>query len=46
LAETVRLHDDQIKAIAHVLNKLMERPEEPKRRIGFHARQETGADDA
>jgi hypothetical protein len=45
LAETVRLHDDQIKAIAHVLNKMMERPEEPKRRIGFHARQEKGADD-
>jgi hypothetical protein len=30
------LHDDQIKAIAHVLNKMMERPEEPKHRIGFH----------
>jgi hypothetical protein len=37
LAETVRLHDEQINAIAHVLNKMMERPEEPKRQIGFHA---------
>ena len=35
LAETVRLHDGQIQAIAQVLNKMMERPEEPKRRIGF-----------
>jgi hypothetical protein len=42
LAETVRLHDDQINAIAHVLNKMMERPEEPKRRIGFHAQDEAG----
>ena len=40
LAETVKLHDDQIKAIAHVLNKMMERPEEPKRRIGFHVQRE------
>jgi hypothetical protein len=37
LAETVQLHDGQIKAIAQVLNKLMERPEKPARRIGFHA---------
>ena len=36
LAETVQLHDGQIKAIAQVLNKLMERPAEPTRRIGFH----------
>jgi hypothetical protein len=36
LAETVQLHDEQIKAIAQVLNKMMERPEEPMRRIGFH----------
>jgi hypothetical protein len=36
LAETVRLHDDQIAAIAQVLNQMMERPERPKRRIGFH----------
>jgi len=36
LAETVRLHDGQIKAIAQVLNRLMEQPVEPKRSIGFH----------
>ncbi|MCD4727834.1 MAG: ORF6N domain-containing protein [Pirellulales bacterium] len=36
LAETVRLHDEQIKSIAQVLNKLMKRPAEPNRRIGFH----------
>ena len=36
LTETVRLHDDQIKAIAQVLSSMMERPGEPKRRIGFH----------
>ena len=39
LAETVRLHDGQIKAIAQVLNQLMERPAEPKRPIGFHVRE-------
>ena len=42
LAETVQLHDGQIKSIAHVLNKMMERPEEPKRRIGFHVQGEEG----
>ena len=31
LAETVQLHDGQIKAIAQVLNKLMERPVERPR---------------
>jgi hypothetical protein len=36
LADTVQLHDTQIKAIAQVLSKMMERPEEPARRIGFH----------
>ncbi|MCX7425055.1 MAG: ORF6N domain-containing protein [Planctomycetia bacterium] len=36
LAETVQSHDSQIKAIVQVLNKMMERPEEPKRQIGFH----------
>jgi hypothetical protein len=40
LAETVQLHDEQIKAIAQVLNKLMESPPEPTRRIGFHVRGE------
>ncbi len=37
LAETVKLHDDQIKAIADVLSRMMEPPPQPvpKRRIGF-----------
>jgi hypothetical protein len=39
LAETVQLHDNQIKGIAQVLNKLMERPVEPKHPIGFHVRE-------
>jgi hypothetical protein len=36
LAETVQLHDDQIKAIAQVLRQMMEKPPEKKGRIGFH----------
>ena len=37
LAETVELHDDQIKVITEVLRKMMEPPPEaPKRRMGFH----------
>jgi hypothetical protein len=36
LAETVQLHDREIKTIAHALNKLMERPAGPTRPIGFH----------
>ena len=36
LAETVRLHDEQIKALAQVLDRMMEQPAEPKREIGFH----------
>jgi hypothetical protein len=36
LAETVQLHNGQIKAIAQVLDKLMEQPEESRRPIGFH----------
>ena len=39
LAETVQLHDGRIKAIAQVLNKLMERPSKPKHSIGFHVRE-------
>jgi hypothetical protein len=37
LAETVQLHDDQIKVISDVLQQMLEKPVEPKRRIGFHA---------
>jgi hypothetical protein len=44
LAETVQLHDEQIQAIAQVLNRLMERPEEPSRRIGFHVPQRNTGD--
>jgi hypothetical protein len=38
LAETVQLHDNQIKTIAQVLNQLMEKPVQPVRPIGFHVR--------
>jgi hypothetical protein len=38
LAETVQLHDDQIKAIVQVLQQMMEKPpDQPKGRIGFHS---------
>ena len=39
LAETVKLHDHQIKAISDVLRRMMEPPPPttPKRRIGFRA---------
>jgi hypothetical protein len=37
LAETVQLHDDQIRAVADVLRQMMEAPPEPPRgRFGFH----------
>jgi len=36
LAETVQLHDDQIRAIIHVLTQLTEQPKTTPRRIGFH----------
>ncbi len=36
LAETVQLHDDQIKMIAEVLRKMMEPPPKSKRPFGFH----------
>lgn len=35
LAETVQLHDEQIKVISQVLQQMLEKPEPPKRRIGF-----------
>jgi hypothetical protein len=37
LAETVQLHDRDIKVITQVLQQMMERPIEPRRRIGFHS---------
>jgi hypothetical protein len=36
LAETVELHDGQIKALAEVLQQMLQEPPKPKRRIGFH----------
>jgi hypothetical protein len=44
LAETVRLHDHQIKAIADVLERMIQQPAAPKRPIGFHASPERNAD--
>ena len=37
LAETVKLHDDQLRAISEALRRMLTPPPEPpKRRIGFH----------
>ena len=44
LAETVQLHDDQIKVIAQVLQQMLDKPEPPKRRIGFHQSQDNAAE--
>jgi hypothetical protein len=38
LAETVELHDDQIKVINQVLNQMLTKPATPRRAIGFHAK--------
>lgn len=38
LADTVKLHDDQIKIISQVLQQMLEKPVEPKRQIGFHVK--------
>jgi hypothetical protein len=35
LAETVQWHDKKIKTITQVLQQMLEKPEPPKRRIGF-----------
>ena len=40
LADTVQLHDRQIKIVIQALNQLMEQPEQPKRRVGFHSRKD------
>ncbi len=37
LADTVKLHDPQIKAIADVLERMIQQPPAAKRPIGFHA---------
>ncbi len=36
LAQTVQMHDEQIQSIIQVLKAMQERPEEPRRPIGFH----------
>lgn len=38
LAETVQLHDSEIKAIMQVLQGMLEQPEKPRRQIGFHVK--------
>ncbi|MBN1589562.1 MAG: ORF6N domain-containing protein [Pirellulales bacterium] len=42
LADTVQLHDEQIRAVVEVLNRLMEQPAKPRRPVGFHARNADG----
>jgi hypothetical protein len=42
LAETVQLHDEQIRVVTQVLQQMLEKPEPPKRRIGFR---QTAAND-
>jgi hypothetical protein len=42
LAETVQVHDDRIKVISQVLQQMLEKPVEPKRKIGFHAQGDDG----
>ena len=37
LAETVELHDDQIKVINQVLQQMLQKPAPPRRAIGFHS---------
>ena len=39
LAQTVQLHDEQIQSIIEVLKAMQERPEPPRRPIGFHVQQ-------
>jgi hypothetical protein len=39
LAQTVQLHDDQIQSIIQVLKAMQEKPEPPRRPIGFHVQQ-------
>ena len=36
LAETVQFHDEQIKVISQVLQRMLDKPVEPNRKIGFH----------
>jgi hypothetical protein len=38
LAETVQLHDHEIKVISQVLQQMLEKPIPPRRQIGFHSK--------
>jgi hypothetical protein len=38
LAETVQLHDNEIKVISRVLQQMVEKPIAPRRQIGFHSK--------
>ncbi|MDA0842262.1 MAG: hypothetical protein O3B01_05845 [Planctomycetota bacterium] len=38
LAETVKLHDDQIKVVTQVLQQMLGAPEPRRPKIGFHVR--------
>jgi hypothetical protein len=40
LADTVQLHDNEIKVIARVLQQMIEKPAKISRQIGFHAKSE------
>jgi hypothetical protein len=40
LAETVQLHDNDIKLISRVLQQMIEEPVTTPRQIGFHAKKE------
>ncbi len=46
LAETVQLHDDQIKEIIAVLQKMLEPPPKPKGRFGFYMPEKPASTDA
>ena len=41
LAQTVQMHDQQIQSIIKALKAMLEQPEEPRRRIGFHVSEVT-----
>ena len=44
LAETVQLHDQDIKLISRVLQQMLEKPSSPRRSIGFHAKENKATD--
>ncbi len=46
LAETVQLHDHDIKVISQVLRQMIEQPAKPRKSIGFHSPREAPANTA